>query len=277
MTNPTNPLQRFFRQPAIYIRLPSQGRSWPAGSLEVTANGEYPVYPMTAIDEITYQTPDALFNGEAVASVISSCIPHVRDAWAAPAIDLDTMLIAIRIASYGHDMDIDVQCPKCAHEETLTADLRRLMDSMRTPDYSKPLILGDLQIYFRSLNYREITQNALNQFEQQKTMQVITDSEAPEQDKIQRLNTMMRQLVEVTVRTLTESIGQIRTPDAQIDDSQFIAEFLTNCDKKMFTQIREHVVGLKEVSEIRPMSVTCSSCSNQYQQTFTLDMSRFFG
>lgn len=277
MPNPPNPLQKFFRQPAIYIRLPSQGRLWPQGSIDITANGEYPVYPMTAIDEITYQTPDALFNGEAVASVIQSCIPNVRDAWAAPSIDLDTMMIAIRIASYGHDMDIDVKCPKCQHEETLTADLRNLMDSMRTPDYSRPLVLGDLQIYFRSLNYREITQNALSQFEQQKSMQIVTDSEAPEKDKLQKLNDMMRQLVEVTVRTLTESISQIRTPDAMIDDPAFISEFLTNCDKTMFNSIREHVVQLRELSEIKPLPIRCGNCENEYQQSFTLDMSRFFG
>jgi hypothetical protein len=277
MPNPTNPLQRFFRQPAIYIRLPSQGRLWPDGTLEVTANGEYPVYAMTAIDEITYQTPDALFNGEAVASVIQSCVPNVRDAWAAPAVDLDTIMIAIRIASYGHDMDIDVKCPKCSHEETLTADLRNLMDSMRTPDYAKPLIMGDLEIYFRSLNYRDITQNALAQFEQQKSLQIVNDSTASEQEKMQRLNDMMRQLVTVTVRTLTESINQIRTPDAVIDDAAFISEFLSNCDKAMFNQIRDHVVGLREQSEIKPLPIQCGNCQHQYQQSFTLDMSRFFG
>lgn len=60
MTQSANPLKQFFRQPAIYLRLPSNGDFWPAGSLQMTPNSELPVYPMTAIDEITYRTPDAL-------------------------------------------------------------------------------------------------------------------------------------------------------------------------------------------------------------------------
>ena len=58
--NPNNPLKQYFRQPAIYIRLPSQGKNYPEGSLNMPPTGELAVYPMTAIDEITYRTPDAL-------------------------------------------------------------------------------------------------------------------------------------------------------------------------------------------------------------------------
>ena len=75
MSQSVNPLKQFFRQPAIYMRLPSQGEYWPEGSIALPENKELPVYPMTAIDEITYRTPDALFNGQAVVNVIKSCVP----------------------------------------------------------------------------------------------------------------------------------------------------------------------------------------------------------
>ena len=107
MTQTSNPLQQFFRQPALYIRLPSEGRQWPPGSINMPPNQEIPVLPMNAIDEITYRTPDALFNGSATVNVIQSCIPNIRDAWAVPVSDLDAILVAIRIASYGHSMDIE--------------------------------------------------------------------------------------------------------------------------------------------------------------------------
>ena len=60
-TNP-NPLSQYFRQPVIYIKLPSNGKFYPPGTLDMPANNELPVLPMTAIDEITYRTPDALFD-----------------------------------------------------------------------------------------------------------------------------------------------------------------------------------------------------------------------
>jgi hypothetical protein len=87
-----NPLQQYFRQPAIHIKLPSNGEFYPNGSLDMPPTGEIPVYPMTAIDEITYRTPDALFNGQAVVSVIQSCIPNIKDAWASPATDVNAIL-----------------------------------------------------------------------------------------------------------------------------------------------------------------------------------------
>ena len=73
-------LQKHFRQPSIYIKLPSEGVWYDDSIITMPENGEVlPVYPMTALDEITYRTADALFNGEAVVTVIKSCIPLFKD------------------------------------------------------------------------------------------------------------------------------------------------------------------------------------------------------
>ena len=104
MNSNPNPLSMFMRQPKIYIRLPSGGEFWPEGSLEATETGEYPVYSMTAKDELILKVPDALMNGQAIVDVIQNCIPNVKNAWHAPNIDLDVLLIAIRIATYGEMM-----------------------------------------------------------------------------------------------------------------------------------------------------------------------------
>ena len=65
-----NPLKQYFRRPAVYLKLPSGGLGYPEGTIDMPDTGELPVYPMTAIDEITSRTPDALFNGTAVVEVI---------------------------------------------------------------------------------------------------------------------------------------------------------------------------------------------------------------
>ena len=100
-----NPLAKHFRQPAIYMKLPSQGRFWPSEALNLPATGAIPVYPMTAKDEIVLRTPDALMNGQGIIDVIQSCCPNIVDAWRMPSIDVDAVLVAIRIASYGNQMD----------------------------------------------------------------------------------------------------------------------------------------------------------------------------
>jgi hypothetical protein len=273
----SNPLQKFFRQPAIYVRLPNLGQNWKPGSIQYPSSGELPVLPMTAIDEISYRTPDALFNGEAVTGVIQSCIPAVQDAWATPGTDLDVLLVAIRIASYGHNMDIGTACPSCSEENEFALDLRSIIDNLKAGDFDKPLTQGDLTFYFRPLNYREMTNNSLQQFEQQKTMQMLNqDTAITESDKITRMNQMMKSLVEVTVKAISQSITEIRTPGAIVTEQKYIEEFVTNCDRTIFNNIRDYVIKLRESSELKPLDITCPSCSHQYQQMFTMDMANFF-
>jgi bacterioferritin-associated ferredoxin len=273
----SNPLAKFFRQPAIYVRLPSQGRNWRPNTIQVPASGEIPVLPMTAIDEISYRTPDALFNGEAVTGVIQSCVPAVKDAWATPGTDLDVLLVAIRIASYGHSMDIGSVCPSCGEDHEFGLDLRTVIDNLKPSDFDQPMTMGDLTFYFRPLTYREMTNNSLQQFEQQKTLQMVNQSEEiPESEKITKMNAMMKSLVEVTVKDISQSITEIRTPGAIVTEQAHIEEFITNCDRTIFNAIRDFVIKLRESSELRPLEITCPSCSHQYQQIFTLDMANFF-
>jgi hypothetical protein len=271
-----NPLRQFFRQPAIYVRLPGNGQGWRPGSLNMPANGELPVYPMTAIDEITYKTPDALFNGEAVVSVIQSCMPNIVDAWATPSTDLDAILVAIRIASYGHSMDIGTQCPECKTEQEFGLDLRTVIDRLSAGDYSRALQIGDLEIYFRPMDYREITANSQYQFQQQKTLQALADAEVADADRVTQINAMMRQIMDVTMASMSNSILEIRTPTAMVTEPEHIREFVANCDREVFNRVRDTIVSLRTESELKPLKLTCRSCEHRYEQAFTMDMSRFF-
>ena len=272
----SNPLAKFFRQPAIYVRLPSSGRGWKSGSIDLPLNGELPVLPMTAIDEISYRTPDALFNGEAVVSVIQSCIPNIKDAWAVPSVDLDTLLVAIRIASNGHTMDIGSQCPACNEEHDFELDLRNILDRIRSPSFEKELVQGDLKVFFRPLTYREMTDNSQLQFENQRLLQAMDETDAGDKGRIQQVNQVMRQLISLTVKAMSQSIVEIRTGDAIVSDHTFIEEFLNNCDSKIFNTIRDYIVTLRNENEIKPLEINCPSCGHQYQQSFTLDMANFF-
>ena len=277
MTQSTNPLRQFFRQPAIYLKLPSAGRFWPAASLELPANGEVPVYPMTAIDEITYRTPDALFNGQAVISVVQSCVPAIKNAWHMPNIDLSPVLIAIRIASYGHGMDITTACPACTHEQELTLDLRVINDKILPGNYDRSLNVGNLEFYFKPISYRDVNQNNQIQFEQQQALRALDNDQVEDTDKLEQLNVSMRVINQLTLKTVAQSIGAIKTPDALVTETEHIFEFLNNCESRLFAQLRDHVIALKQASEIKPIDLVCNECSHKYTQPFTLDMASFFG
>ena len=79
-----NPLTQYFRQPKIWIKLPSGGKFYPNNALDHSANDEYPVFAMTAKDELLFKTPDALLSGQSTVEVIKSCIPAIREPWMMP-------------------------------------------------------------------------------------------------------------------------------------------------------------------------------------------------
>jgi hypothetical protein len=273
----TNPLKQYFRQPAIYIRLPSNGRYYPPGTLDVVPDNEYPVLPMTTMDEITYRTPDALFNGAAVVSVIESCVPNIRDAWKIPSVDIDTILVAIRIATYGHGMDISTRCPSCNTEGDYSLDLRTVLEKIPAGDYDQTLQLGDLRIYFRPMDYRDINDNSIKQFEEQKMLQNIENSDSVEdQEKLRLLSDALKKITLMTTEAIAKSIALIETPQARVDQREHITDWLKNCDRSVFKRVREHIVKTKQTSELQPLDIKCSNCGHGYQQNYTLDMSNFF-
>ena len=274
--NENNPLRQYFRQPVIYIELPSQGKFYPQGALNMPQTNKLPVYPMTAIDEITYRTPDALFNGQATVNVIQSCVPDIKNAWSIPSMDIDTVLVSIRIASYGHEMGFSTQCPACQHVSDQAIDLRNVLDSMRPVDYAKPITSGDMEIYFRPMSYQNMSDNNKLQYENQKMLQNIPDSTSSDTDKMSALSKALQEVTAMTVKALAQSIAMVKTPTAMVSEPEFIKELLKNCDRKLFNEIRDYIVTNKAQSEMQPIKLICPECKHEYQQTVTLDMSSFF-
>ena len=272
-----NPLSNYFRRPSIYITLPSKGKFYPDGTLEMTENNELPVYPMTAVDEITYRTPDALFNGTSIIEVIQSCMPNIKNAWVIPSIDLDTILSAIRIASYGHTLEIGTTCPKCEEEAEYGIDLRTIIEQLDVGEYNSSINVGDLEIHIRPLSYKDINAGSLVQFEEQQIANVLEDAEMSEEEKLKLLSKTFKKISEVTITTISKSIEYIKTPETMVSDSEQINEFLHNCERSVFETIKNKVLTLRSNSELKPLHIKCMECENEYEQPFTLDMSNFFG
>jgi len=276
MTQTDNPLRKYFRQPVIHLRLPSGGKFYPPGSIDLPPNGEVPVLPMTAVDEITSRTPDALFNGSAVVNVISSCVPNIKDCWTIPAVDFNALLAAVRIASYGHEMEIGSTCPACGQIHEYTIDVRQALDQLRMPDYDTPAQLGDLSVYFTPMTYRQLNEVSQVQFGDQKLMQVINSSETTEEEKMVKLGEAFKRITYLTIRSIAQSIGAVKSANLMVTDYEQIEEFLINAPKDVFNKIRDHAVKLREATDLNPVDITCDNCQNQYKQEFTLDMSNFF-
>lgn len=274
--NNPNPLAKHFRQPAIYVTLPSNGVYYDENILVMPENKEIPIYPMTALDEIAYRTADALFNGAAIANVIKSCIPAFVDTWQVSTLDLDTLLIAIRIASYGHEMEFTSKCPKCSETNEFGIDLRSIMDRIKTPDFSQPVVNGDIEIHFRPLTYKEQNRNNMLQFQDQKMLEALPDADLDEAEKLRLLTEAFQSLSEITVNAISDSISMIRAGDDIVVDKEHITEYIKNCESKIFSKVRKKIEEIKKLGEIDPLNITCADCKHQYETPFTMNVANFF-
>jgi hypothetical protein len=258
------------------LTLPSKGQHWAADALVLPENGELPIYPMTAIDEISYRTPDALFNGQAVINVIQSCVPNIKDAGKIPSTDLNAILVAIRMASYGNTMDVSSTCPACKNEDDFLADLRMILDGLSCPDYSKTMDLGDLQIFFKPSTYEEQNKSSMEQFEKQKYLQQLGQGDISDEERNRILAESLKEITELTMTLISKSIAAIQIPGAVVNDAEQIKEFLRESDRNVFRQVRDHVIGLTQEAQIKPLDVECTACAHKYQQEINLDMTSFF-
>jgi hypothetical protein len=275
-TKKANPLANYFRQPKLYIKLPSKGEFYPAGSLDISEIGEYAVYAMTAKDELMFKTPDALMNGSATIEVIKSCVPSILNPWQMPSIDMDAVLIAIRIATYGDEMDISTDCPQCGSFNDYGIDLTHYLDHAMTFQYQSELTVGPLIVHLRPYSYKEITKTAVRTLEQQKIINIVTSEDLSEEDKVEKFGQSFIKLTELTVDVITGCISRIDTPEGSVDDPIIIKEFIANTSADIFNTISDHVIKLKDDIALKTSEVACAECEHKFKIELTLDQTNFF-
>jgi hypothetical protein len=252
-----NPLSGFMRQPKIYIRLPSGGEFWPAGSLEQTETGDFPVFSMTAKDELMLKIPDAIMSGQAVVDVVQHCMPNIKNAWSIPSIDLDVILIAIRLATYGEKMTTPITFGDDLEME-YSVDLKQVMDTLMYQIKWDPIvpINEDLTIFVRPMTYKQLSESAVKTFETQKILQIANNNEMSEADKVAAFKESFSKLTDVTIGVVEKSIFKIDSSNGSTENPKHIKEFIENADKDIFNIVQSHLDTLKSINELKPVTIT---------------------
>lgn len=252
----SNPLIMFMRQPKIYIKLPSNGNFWPENSIIMPETGEFPVYSMTARDELMLKVPDALISGQAVVDVIQNCIPNIKNAWDIPTIDLDVILIAIRLATYGEKMTTPINISD-DFEFEYQVDLRSVLDTLMSQITWNPIvpINDDLTIYVKPLPYNKISESAVKTFETQKIIDAVNNETLDENEKLTIFKESFSKLTEVTLGVVESSIYKIDSSAGSTENIEHIKEFIENSDKEIFSKVQQHLDNLREQNSIKPIRV----------------------
>ena len=200
--------------------------------------------PMTAKDEMTIRTPDALMNGQATVDVFKSCIPAIKDPWHVPSMDTDTLLVGIRIATYGEMMDVTTAVPNTQESNTVQVHLSTMLERISYEPWGDVMQLSNgLVVNLKPMNYRGISQQNLKSYEEQRLIRTVQDSTMTEQQKLEEFNKIFAKIGELSVKAITDMIVSIKMPDQDeaVIDPVFIKEWVHNIETKYANEIRDHI------------------------------------
>jgi len=280
----SNPLQKYYRQPAIYIKLPSGGRYYPKEVFTPTETGEIPILPMTVKDELAFKTPDAMINGQSTVDVIKSCVPNMLDPWKMVNYDTDAVLLAIRIATYGETMDVNFRVPVTNEEQSHTLNLPALLEDLgRAEIMDETMTSTKFKIEIEPLTYKSLTKIQIARFEQQKMYGTIDNSTMTDEAKQSAFAKSFETLNMVNFSLLVDSIKSITTPEGnKVVDRAQIIEFCNNADAKTVIEIQEKLSDLRVQAQIPPLRIKTTEdqikkgAPTSFEVPVTFDSSNFF-
>jgi hypothetical protein len=269
----SNPLQQYFRQPKMFVSLPSKGLFYKEGALQGDA-GNVPIFAMTGMDEIIMKTPDALFSGEATVKLIESCCPYIKDAKSVPSLDIDVLLVAIRAATFGEDMNVVQTCSSCGTDNEYAVKLNNVLDHYSEKTFDSTLNVGELTIHFRPLSYEEMSKTNLENFKLQRILAQL--SSIPDNERQEHLDKIYQELANIQIELFVNSIESIQTPTATVTEKDFIREWLANAETDNYRVIKSKLEANKEAWSMPKFPVKCNECGHENEIDIVMDQSNFF-
>jgi hypothetical protein len=271
---PTDILQRYYRVPGLHVMIPTRGVFFEPQDYSPALNNELPVFPMRAADELLMKNPDALMSGFAIEELLRSCVPGIPNPRKISSPDLDVLLLAIRAASYGENMDIDAECPECGHEHSFECHLPTVMSTMQVVPAQNPVHLApDLVVYVRPYTLETSTRMALITYEEARKIQVV---EAEGGDITTVRNSAFRRLTSLNTGAMVDSILSVIVPEGEVTDKLQIANFIKNIDRSMTAKIENRLRELNNMGIDKRIDMKCEGCGHEWPTEIEFNPSSFF-
>lgn len=277
-----NPLSQFYRRPGNYIELPSGGRFYKHPP-KLTETNELAVYPMTAKDEMVLKNPDALLNGEALRQVLASVCPDIKDVNEIPTPDIDAILVSMRMASYGDDLNIDVShgCTESNNNtQRVVVSLGSILATSKNIDEDTGKVTLSTGVIVNLKPYTLDAQSRLlrQQFVTMRQLQAMEAKESSTVDqKADVANRGYAALVDLSQETLAQSIMSVTLPDGtEVTNYAHIYDWVKNLDRASADRLDLELKKFGTFGVTRNITVKCDYCSEEYKSDMLFDPTSFF-
>jgi hypothetical protein len=280
--------------PPVQIALPTRGIFYPEGVLAKSTDPEcISVGTLGILDEFKYRDPFMLVSGKAIGHLIHHiCGDQIILPDELCEIDVEALLIASRIASYGPNLKVTHNCIKfknnsnddsdtkvCGHANTLNIDLNKFIlrygPIIDEDKFAVKLPRVGQTVFLKPTPYKttiEVMRNMVG------TQKKIDDFNANQEDFIMNpeLFTKYEDLVNVStelqVHTLLDCIYGVQTRSGNIvEDQKEILNWIFELPKSDYDIITKRIQEITDdFRKISSIPYICESCGNE--NDFNLQM-----
>ena len=312
-----NPLLEDFDDsiPGITVTLPTRGIFYDEGMFEEGSDpDELEVRPFSMWEEVHHRNPFAIMSGKASRQMVNTVAPSITRPDDLTVYDMEMLMLGGRMASYGNDMEITVECSnpellalddsgfvikdeekakdvikkRCQHKNKIKVDLKNAMQSYHIFDdkdleeWQVELPNGQL-VHLRPLMYKDVLETLKIGVEQQRLTDAAAKIEQLTEEQQEEISdATLKNFMNIKIVTLVSSIWYVETKDKsrKIRDREMIKEWIES-DKfpnSYVEKIYNKVQDLMERYSISSnLGFQCENCG--YENTnisVVQDPSRFF-
>ncbi len=276
MEKTESPLKKYRRQPKLYFNIPSNGKWYNETILAENTYTNLAVFSMTASDEILFKTPDALINGEATAKNISSCIPAILDPWSIKTLDLDAILIAIRMSSYGETMNVSAKCKKCSADNQYEVELQKYLDYFSSKEFEDKVYYENFVVHIEPLSYKKWTEIQKQQTAYQRALNLTVSKITEEDEKEKFIQDVIDKINVLVARAILDQVVAVEVDEQVETNRKEIDDFLEQAEVGLFHELKKVIEKNTLEWRIPPEEIKCNECDHEDTVRISLDTSDFF-
>lgn len=271
-------LQKYYRMPGIYVPLPTRGKFLPEGSCKLNEKGEVAIYPMRLADEMMLKNPDALMSGNAIESLFESCVPGISTPSLISSPDVDVLLLGIRVASVGRQMEMEATCPECGKECAFICDLPEMLARVKEVDLDSIVRISD-EVTVEIRPYTVANMGFVGQkiFEYQRQLQALDLNDGLPTEIAQQQRTIIYKAIsQLQDDMLAKTVVSVNTPEGSVTDPEKIRMFLFNVASQVNKAIEARQQSVTAAAMDKNLEIECEYCKHKWSTEIDFDPTNFF-
>ncbi len=275
-----NPLQEYFRNKEIFVKLPTRG-NWMKDKPNLSAEHEIGVRPMTIADEMKLNIPDTLYNGEAMFDMIKSIAPDIPEPKQLALPDIDVILLASRAATYDKKMNVESRCPHCESISEYEIDLPTVLNQINDNHNSIMIELqGGLTVCCKPNTLYAVSHLNTQKLKSSAILASISQDETKATEELKTVfKDNVEQIAAYRLASVQDGIDYIQTPEGEkVTDTQHILDWLGSVDLQTVNKIETEQQKLNGNGMPNEFDFTCSNseCGKQFKGSVSYNPTFFF-